>query len=108
MFIEETPPNHSNIVPQSKSKASTSLDPEIESFKALDTPDTRIESKSLFNSPPRSRWADKIDKDEASLTPPKKTSPPDQENMGIIESPTTSLSVKEGWTKVEKKKETSP
>jgi len=42
------------------------------------------------------------------LTSPKKTSPPDQENMGIIESTTTSLPAKEGWTIVEKRKKTSP
>jgi hypothetical protein len=46
---QETPPNHSKNVPQSKSKASTSLDPGIESIKASDTPDTRIESKVLFS-----------------------------------------------------------
>ena len=111
MSTQETPSNHSNIVPQSKSKASTSLDPGIESIKASDTPNTRKESKVLFSPPPPSSWADeadKDDKDEVALTSPKKTSPPDQGNMGIIESTTTSLPAKEGWITVEKRKKTPP
>jgi hypothetical protein len=107
MSTQETPLNHSNIVPQSKSKASNSLDPGIERFKASDTLDTRIESKVLPSSPPLSSWADEADKDEATLTTPKKTSSPDQENMGIVESTTTSPPIKEVWTIVGKKKNTS-
>jgi hypothetical protein len=42
------------------------------------------------------------------LTSPKKTSPPDQGNMGIVESTTTSLPTKEGWITVEKRKKTPP
>jgi hypothetical protein len=68
----------------------------------------RIESKVLLSSPPPSSWADEANKYEATLTTPKKTSSPDQENMGIIESTTTSPSVKEGWKIVGKKKKTSP
>jgi hypothetical protein len=52
MSTLETHPNHSNIVPLSKSKDSTSLDPGIEIFKASYTLDMRIESKVLPNSPP--------------------------------------------------------
>jgi hypothetical protein len=54
MSTQETPSNHSNPVPQSKSKYSNYLDPGIEIFKASDTLDTRIESKVLPNSPPLS------------------------------------------------------
>jgi hypothetical protein len=46
-------------------------------------------------------------KDEAALTTPKKISSPDQENMGIVESTTKSPLVKEVWTIVGKKKNTS-
>jgi hypothetical protein len=94
MSTQETSSKLSNIVPQSKNKYSTSLDSGIEIFKASDTPDTRIERKVLLSYPPPSSWADEADKDEATLTTPKKSSPPDQENMGTIESTTTSLPVK--------------
>jgi hypothetical protein len=114
--LESDPPSldskgTSKNVPHPKSKASISLDSGIESIKASDTPDTRKESKVLFSPPPPSSWADEADeddKDEATLTSPKKTSPPYQGNMGIIEPSTISLPAKEGWITVEKRKKTPP
>jgi hypothetical protein len=79
----------------------------IESIKASDTLDTGIESKVLPSSPPLSSWEDEVDKDEATLTTTKKTSPPDRENMGIVGSTKASPPVKEVWTVVGKKKKTS-
>lgn len=108
---QETSLNHSKNVPQSKNKASAPLDPGIESIKASDTLDTRIESKVLSSPPPPLSWADEADKDEkdeAALISPKKASPSDQENKGIIESTTTTIPAKEGWTTVEKRKKTPP
>jgi hypothetical protein len=43
-----------------------------------------IESKVLPNSPSLSSWAYEVDKDEATLTTTKKTSPLNHENVGIV------------------------
>jgi hypothetical protein len=97
---------NSDLVPQSKNKALDTLDLGMEINKVSNTPNLGKESKAHPNSPPLASWEYEDGKYEATTKTRIKTSPPDQENLGITRPTMTSPSVKEVWMIIRKKKTT--